>query len=400
MAGPLTGVRVVEMGFWVAAPAAAGIMADWGAEVIKIEPPEGDPFRGLFVQGAGLEAPANPPFELDNRGKRSIALNLATADGRRIAYELIKRADVFITNLRAKAIEEFGMTWEELRAINPRLVYCEVTGLGSRGPERGRPAYDIGAFWSRAGIVASLTPAGSDPVGQRGAMGDHTTAITAVSAIGAALIARARTGEGQKVETSLLRVGAYFIGWDLNNRLRLGISAIAGTRSTTLNPLINCYFDSARRWFWLLGLQGDRHWPDLLRAIGRPELRDDQRFNTMARRRENAAALVALLDSIFSTRPLAEWGPIFDRENVWWAPVQTIDELLTDPQARAAGVFTKVPTGDGEAEMVATPADFQGTPWAPSTMSPELGQNSEEILLELGMDWEEIGRLKSNGVIP
>jgi crotonobetainyl-CoA:carnitine CoA-transferase CaiB-like acyl-CoA transferase len=400
MAGPLTGVRVVELGFWVAAPAAGGIMADWGADVIKIEPPEGDPFRGLFLKAAGLEAPVNPPFELDNRGKKSIALNLDSADGRRIAVELIKRADVFVTNLRAKALTGFAMTWEDLRAINPRLVYCEVTGLGSRGPEAGRPAYDVGAFWSRAGIVSALTPAGSDPVSQRGAMGDHTTAITAVSAICAALVARERTGTGQKVETSLLRVGAYFIGWDLNIRLRLGVAAIATSRRNVLNPLINSYFDSARRWFWLLGLQGDRHWPDLLRAIGSPELRDDPRFNSMAARRENAPALVDHLDSIFGTRTLAEWGPIFDRENVWWAPVQTIDELLADPQARAAGVFTKVPTAEGEAEMVATPADFCGTPWSAAAMSPELGQNSEEILLELGMDWEEIGRLKSRGVIP
>jgi crotonobetainyl-CoA:carnitine CoA-transferase CaiB-like acyl-CoA transferase len=400
MAGPLTGVRVVELGFWVAGPAAAGIMADWGAEVIKIEPPEGDPFRGLFLKGAGLQTPVNPPFELDNRGKKSIALNLESADGRRIACELIKRADVFVTNLRAKALTGFALTWEDLHAINPRLIYCEVTGLGSRGPESGRPAYDVGAFWSRAGIVAALTPAGSDPVSQRGAMGDHTTAITAVSAICAALVARERTGAGQKVETSLLRVGAYFIGWDLNIRLRLGVQAIATSRRNVLNPLINCYFDSARRWFWLLGLQGDRHWPDLLRAIGTPELRDDPRFNSMAARRENAPALVDHFDSIFATRTLAEWGPIFDRENVWWAPVQTIDELLADPQARAAGVFTKVPTAEGEAEMVATPADFCGTPWSASAMSPELGQNSEEILLELGIDWEEIGRLKSRGVIP
>jgi crotonobetainyl-CoA:carnitine CoA-transferase CaiB-like acyl-CoA transferase len=400
MAGPLTGVRVVELGFWVAGPAAAGIMADWGADVIKIEPPEGDPFRGLFLKGAGLQTPVNPPFELDNRGKKSIALNLESADGRRIACELIKRADVFVTNLRAKALTGFALTWEDLHAINPRLIYCEVTGLGSRGPESGRPAYDVGAFWSRAGIVAALTPAGNDPVSQRGAMGDHTTAITAVSAICAALVARERTGTGQKVETSLLRVGAYFIGWDLNIRLRLGVQAIATSRRNVLNPLINCYFDSARRWFWLLGLQGDRHWPDLLRAIGTPELRDDPRFNSMAARRENAPALVDHFDSIFATRTLAEWGPIFDRENVWWAPVQTIDELLADPQARAAGVFTKVPTAEGEAEMVATPADFCGTPWSASAMSPELGQNSEEILLGLGIDWEEIGRLKSRGVIP
>ena len=400
MPGPLSGIRVVEMGFWVAAPAAGGIMADWGADVIKLEPPTGDPFRGLFLQAAGMEVPINPPFELDNRGKRSIALDLGADQGRQLARELIERADVFLTNLRPKALESLGMTWDDLRAINPRLVYCQVTGLGTRGPECNRAAYDVGAFWSRAGVVAALTPPGDEPATQRGAMGDHTTAITATSAICAALLARERTGQGQMVETSLLRVGGYFIGWDINIKLRLGAPTTPGTRRTSPNPLITSYYDSEGRWFWLLGLQGDRMWPDLLRAIGRTDLASDSRFATMTARRENVAELVELLDSIFSKRPLSEWGPIFDRENVWWAPVQTTEELIADPQARAAGLFVKVPTADGEAEMVATPADFHGTPWAPAGVAPELGQHSEEILLELGLEWDEIARLKESRVIP
>ncbi|MGH7948768.1 MAG: CaiB/BaiF CoA transferase family protein [Candidatus Binataceae bacterium] len=400
MPGPLAGIRVVELGFWVAAPAAGGIMADWGADVIKIEPPTGDPFRGLFLQAAGMEVPINPPFELDNRGKRSISLDLDTPAGGRLARELVMRADVFLTNLRPKALESVGMTWESLRAINPRLIYCQVTGFGTRGPECNRAAYDVGAFWSRAGVVAALTPEGSEPAIQRGAMGDHTTGITATGAICAALLARQRTGEGQKVETSLLRVGGYFLGWDNNLKLRLGVETTPGTRRTSANPLISSYYDSEGRWFWLLGLQGDRMWPDLLRAIGHLDLATDARFASMAARRENAAALVEVLDSVFSKRALSEWGTIFDRENVWWAPVQTTTDLITDPQARAAGLFVNVPTGDGEAEMVATPADFCGTPWSPTTPAPELGQHTEEILVELGLDWDEISRLKESRVIP
>ncbi len=400
MPGPLEGIRVVELGFWVAAPAAGGIMADWGAQVIKVEPPDGDPFRGLFVEGAGMEAPVNPPFELDNRGKRSVALNLATGRGRELRRELIQRADVFLSNLRAKALEQFGVRYQDVRALNPRLIYCHVSGLGPDGPEASRPSYDVGAFWSRAGVVSTLTPEGNEPATQRGAMGDHTTAITAAAAIMAALVARERTGQGQLVETSLLRAGAYFIGWDINIRLRLGTPTVPATRHTSPNPLITSYYDRDRRWFWLLGLQGDRMWPDLLRAVGRRELAQDPRFATMTARRLHAAALVDLLDAIFVTRTLEEWGVIFDREDVWWAPVQTTEDLLTDPQARANGVFVNVPTADGEAEMVATPADFRGTPWAPAGAVPELGQHSEEVLLELGLGWEEISRLKEAGVIP
>ncbi|HUE30228.1 MAG TPA: CoA transferase, partial [Verrucomicrobiae bacterium] len=173
MPGPMAGVRVVELGLWVAGPSAGGVLADWGAEVVKIEPPDGDPFRGLYLAASGAEVPANPPFELDNRGKRSIALDLHTDAGRRIAGELIERADVFVTNVRPEVLESFGLDDARLRARNPRLVYARVTGYGESGPERDRPAYDIGAFWSRAGIAAALTPPGGDPPYQRGAMGDH-----------------------------------------------------------------------------------------------------------------------------------------------------------------------------------------------------------------------------------
>src|SRR5204862_3838881 len=233
MAGPMTGMRVVELGLWVAGPSAGGVLADWGAEVVKIEPPDGDPFRGLYLSVSGVEIPANPPFELDNRGKRSIALDLRTEDGRRITGELIDRADVFVTNVRPEILESFGLDDARLRAQNPRLVYARVTGYGESGPDRDRPAYDIGAFWSRAGIAAALTPPGSDPPYQRGAMGDHIAGMTLAGGIAAALLARMQSGAGQMVTTSLLRVGAFVLGWDTSATLRLGIPATPFTRTTT-----------------------------------------------------------------------------------------------------------------------------------------------------------------------
>lgn len=399
MSGPLQGIRVVELGFWVAGPAAAGIMADWGAAVIKVEPPTGDPMRGLFLQAAGIDVPINPPFELDNRGKRSIALNLLHDEGRAAALTLLDRADVMVSNLRLSALERAGLGYAALHARNPRLVYCSISGYGPSGPDRDRPAYDVGAFWARAGVAASLVPKGVDPPQQRGGMGDHTTAVAAVSAVCAALVARQRTGEGQFVAASLLRTGVYVMGWDVNTRLRLGRVESAYDRRRIPNPLVNCYRSKDGRWFWLLGLQGDRHWPDLVRAVERPELLHDVRFANIRTRREHAEACVAVLDEIFDMEPMSHWAAAFDRAGMWWAPVQTVSEMIDDPQARACGAFVPTQVPEGTADMVASPADFAGTPGTVPTMAPEFGQHTEEILLELGYDWERIAALRDAGAI-
>ena len=400
MPGPLEGIRVVELGFWVAGPAAAGILADWGAQVIKIEPPDGDPFRGLFTTAAGLDVPMNPPFELDNRGKRSIALNLDSAEGRAIARRLIVNADVFVSNVRLGGLERMGLDYDSVQIDNPGLVYCSVSGYGPLGDDRDRAAYDVGAFWARAAVGWSLVPNGGEPPQQRGAMGDHVTAVSAAGAICAALLARQRTGRGQFVTTSLLRNGLYMLGWDTNIRLRFGFLDSPYDRFGVPNPLINSYRAADGRWFYLLGLQGDRHWPDLVRAIERPELLHDPRFTNIRVRREHNAECVRLLDDVFATRPFAEWCVAFDRTNVWWAPVQSMDEAVADPQLHANGGIVRVPVAEGTADMLATPSDFHGTPWHPTTMAPECGQHTEEILLELGYDWEAIAKLKDGGAVP
>lgn len=395
----MEGIRVVELGAWVAGPSAAAILGDWGADVVKIEPLDGDPFRALIAGLGGGDAPS-PPFELDNRNKRSISLDLSTDDGRQIAGRLVDGADVFVTNIRPVALERAGLDYESAAARNPGLVYASITGYGLAGDDRDRAAYDVGAFWSRAGVAAALTPEGSDLPYQRGGMGDHMAGLAAAGGVSAALVARARTGRGQLVSTSLMRIGMYMVGWDINMALRLGVPTIPMSRCQPPNPLINGYTAGDGQRFWVLGLQGDRHWPDVVRAVDRPEWLDDPRYATLLLRWEHSAELVAELDAIFATRPMAEWAAIFDREDVWWAPVQAAHETLVDPQARAAGGIVDVPSDADPVAMVATPVDFGGTPWAPRSMPPEAGQHTEEVLLELGYEWDRIIELKDANVIP
>jgi crotonobetainyl-CoA:carnitine CoA-transferase CaiB-like acyl-CoA transferase len=398
VSGPLDGIRVVELGVWVAGPAAGGILADWGAEVIKIEPHDGDPARG-FLAMLGGDVPFNPPFELDNRSKRSIAVDLTAPAGQTLALELIDRADVFLTNIRLDALERLGLDAARLLERRPSLVYGIITGYGLEGPERGRAAYDIGAFWARSGIAGLLAAPGGEPPFQRGGMGDHGAGMALAAGVCAALTARARTGDGQVVATSLMRHGMYTIGFDLNTALRFGVPIGTSTHATMGNPAINCYQDRDGRWFWLIGLDGDRHWPDLCRAVDHADWIDDPRFATARARRQNLDQLIPALDAIFATRTREEWGAILDREGMWWAPVQTMDEVLADPQAWAGGGFVDVPDGSSNQTMINSPVDFLGTPSAPRGMPPELGQHTDAVLAELGRDPDTIAALRADGVV-
>ncbi|CAM3282849.1 CaiB/BaiF CoA-transferase family protein [Mycobacterium colombiense] len=383
MAGPVAGVKVVELGVWVAGPAAGGILADWGADVIKIEPPTGDPAR-MFGRMLGCDLGLNPPFEMDNRSKRSVVLDLGTDEGRGTAFELLAAADVFLTNVRPGALRRLGLDFESVSAANPRLVYGLITGYGEDGPDADRAAFDVAAFWSRAGVAHLLTRPGDTPPFQRGGMGDHSAGMTMAAAVCAALLARERTGTGQLVSTSLYRQGAYTVSFDLNTYLMSGQPIAIGQRETMGNPCMNNYAAADGRRFWIVGLEPERHWPALCRAVGRPEWRDDPRFADARARAVNSTALIAALDEIFATRPLDEWAQVFAGEpDFFWSPINTLEDVVADEQFHAAGGIVDVPDGGAAVPMVATPADFHGTPWAPRSAAPELGQHTEEVLAEL-----------------
>jgi len=380
----LEGIRVVELGAWVAGPGAGGLLADWGADVVKVESPAGDPMRRLFAVLSGHGEPQSPPFDLDNRGKRSVVLDLQTEEGRADLRAIVATTDVFLTNLRPDAVERLGFGAEALTAEHPRLVYAQVSGYGRSGPDAHRAGYDLGAFFARSGLASQAVPPDQPPVANGGGIGDHITGTTIVAGICAALFARERTGRGQLVDTSLLRAGIYTNGWPLTIQLRYGRHLPTDPRTAVGNPLINSYRAGDGRWFWLLGLEADRHWPPLARALGRPELLDDERFATAKDRRINAEALIALLDEVFASADRDHWTERFDEQDVWWAPVNTLADAVEDPQAVAAGAFVDVPEGAGAAahRAVMTPVDFSATPVGPRQGVPGLGEHTDEVLAE------------------
>jgi crotonobetainyl-CoA:carnitine CoA-transferase CaiB-like acyl-CoA transferase len=385
MAGPLEGLRVVELGVWIAGPAAGGILADWGADVVKIEPPGGDPAR-TFGRMLGISPQdrhhVSPPFEMDNRGKRSVVLDLGAEDDRERARALLAGADVFLTNIRTGALRRLGLDFAAVAAANPRLVYGLITGYGADGPDADRPAYDVAAFWARAGLAHLLTRPGETPPFQRGGMGDHMAGMTLAGAVCAALLARTRTGRGQLVSTSLYRQGAYAVSFDLNTFLITGQPIAIGRRETMANPCMNNYAAADGRRFWLVGLQGDRHWPALCAAVQRLGWMADERFATGRARAANAAELIAELDTIFAARTLDEWAAVFaEHPDLFWSPVNSMADVLGDEQFHAGGGLVYVPDGAGSTvPMVATPADFTDTPVEIRCSAPSVGEHTDEVL--------------------
>jgi len=394
----LRGIRVLELAAWTFVPAAGAILADWGADVIKIEHPEsGDPQRGLLndvIAAGGV----NPIMELPNRGKRSLGIDVGHPDARPLFETLVRRSDVFVTSFLPRVRTKLQVDVEDIRAINPDIVYVRGTGMGSRGPESGRPAYDGAVSWARSGIADLMTLPGADPPPIPGSIGDLTGGMIIAGAIAAALLHRERTGETTVVESSLLATGMWLMSQSITGA-PYGRSMPFGDHMHPASPLVNGYRTSDDRWIWLNMLQW-RWWPDLCRRIEREDMIDDPKFATHEARQQNMQECVHELDEAFAKKTFEEWKRILMTAEGVWAPVQSALEVGLDPQVVANGYFPDAVRDDGSTfKIVASPAQFGDQVIGELKAAPEHGQHTDEILLELGLGWDAIIRLKERAAV-
>jgi crotonobetainyl-CoA:carnitine CoA-transferase CaiB-like acyl-CoA transferase len=400
--GAFEGVRVVELAQWVFVPVAGALLADWGADVIRIERPEGDPYRGLATQGIGTDSGGvNMSIALANRGKRSIALDLQKEEGRTVLHQLLETADVFLTNFRPGALRRLGLDAETLTSRYPTLVYARGHGFGVRGPDADHPGYDASAFWARGGMAHVLTPQDRDqPIGQRGAMGDRNGAMALAFGMASALLKRTRTNRGSVVDVSLLGVAMWTLSSDVLSALQGQQPRAMSGGGAFVNPLVATYGTKDGRHISLVFLEADRYWAEFCRLLDRQDLADDPRFVDLQTRREHAEECVAELQAEFASRTFAEWKTLLAQIDAPWAPVQAVEELLDDPQVLANEYIGDVMI-DGEPayRLPTVPVQFDEHPPA-LRRAPEHGEHSELLLLELGYTWEQIGELQEAGVIP
>jgi crotonobetainyl-CoA:carnitine CoA-transferase CaiB-like acyl-CoA transferase len=401
-ATPMEGVRVIEVAAWTFVPAAGGVLADWGADVIKIEhPTSGDPQRGLAAGGmVPPDKRVNFIMEIPNRGKRSLGIDLATDTGRELLYKMVAQADVFLTNFLPAARRRLGIEVGDLRAVNPKLIYVRGSGNGVRGPDAEKGGYDATSYWAR-GAVASLVSQGHDyPRSQPIAFGDVAGAQTIAGGIAAALFARATTGEPSVVDVSLLSYGLWNASPHIVLSKLLGIAELPNRRREDApNPIVGAYKTADGRVLQLVMLQSDRYWARLCELLGRPELSSDPRFADATARAMNNAACVAELDTEFAKRTLDECVVLLEEQEGPWAVHRLPGEIFDDEQVHANGYVRTVKAGDGsEFDLVANPVQFDEE--SPSLVrAPELGEHTEEVLLEAGFTWDQMIEWKDQAII-
>jgi len=402
---PLEGIRIVEVAQFTFVPAAGAVLADWGAEVIKVEHARsGDGQRGMRQLGpVVLDGDRNPGFEHPNRGKRSIGVDIGTPEGLEIVMKLVDEADVFLTNFLPAARQRLGIDVEHVRARNPNVVYARGSAVGDEGDERENGGYDMTGYWCRAGSADGITPSGSAaPVPPPPAYGDTIGGMTIAGGISAALLGRERTGHAPEIDVSLLSTGMWAMALPISISLDNGKPWVAppvGISAAPTNPLAGIYETSDGRFMSILGLQGFRYWPDFCAHIDRPDLVTDERFADAESMAANAPAATAIMRDVLATKTLAEWTQRFVDLETPWAPIQNTVEVAADVQARANGYIATVEGDDGETfELVSSPVRFDRT--TPQLKAaPGFAADTDDVLGELGFDMDAIIELKIAGVI-
>jgi crotonobetainyl-CoA:carnitine CoA-transferase CaiB-like acyl-CoA transferase len=397
----LDGLRVIDAASFIAGPVATTILADLGADVIKLEPPDGDPYRHR-TGGPGVpESPYNYRWIVDNRTKRGLALDLRRPEGQAVLQRLVRRADVFVTNTPLGSRRRLGIRWDDLRPLNARLIYASITAYGEQGAEAPRSGFDSTALWARTGLMDLVRPSPeSAPSRSLPGMGDHPTGVSLFAAIMAALYRREKTGTGTMVSTSLMANGLWWNAIQVQATLSGARVEPRPSREEPATALANLYRCGDGRWFLLNVLNDDRDWPTLLKALERPDLGEDARFATTRARRDNARALVPLLDAVFATRPWHEWERILDAHGLTFGGVAAVDDVRDDRQMVDSGAL--VPMRDpraGALLTVASPLWLEGVEKMPARMPPELGEHSVDILREAGFDEAEIKDLLGARVV-
>jgi crotonobetainyl-CoA:carnitine CoA-transferase CaiB-like acyl-CoA transferase len=398
---PLEGIRVLEVAMYGFVPSAGAVLVEWGADVVKVEHAvTGDPQRGLRQTGMlRVEGDPNPNIEHANRGKRSIGLDISVPEGKEVLYELARRSDVFLTSFLPDHRQKFGIDVDDIRAVNPKIIYARGSALGPRGAEAVKGGYDMTAFWCRAGTAATITPVGMPgmiaPPGP--AYGDTISGTNLAGGIAAALLKRERTGEPSVVDVSLLGSGLWSLGHTVALTKHLGQlmeSPPPGIHGSPINPLVGLYATSDGRYISLVMLQPAKFWADVCRHADLPELADDPRFATVESIAANTADAVEILTKAIATRTLAEWSERFATLAGPWAPVQDTLQAADDAQVRANEYVLRA----GELELVANPVQFDVT--APQTApAPGFAEQTDEILMEIGLDWDRIIELKTTGAV-
>ena len=400
----LGGIRVLEVAAWTFVPAAGAILAEWGAEVIKVEPRVGgDPQRGLVTMGLVPEAAGgvNYMIEMPNRGKKSIGIDLSTPGGREVLLTLAKTCDVFLTSYLPGRRTHFGIDVDDIRAVNPDIIYVRGSGYGPMGSESDRPGYDGVSFWSRGGIADALTPADvTEPVKQTPAFGDLLGGMTIAGGIAAALYKRKATGQPSVVDVSLLGLAAYALtphvtASDLYGDLPLPSFGHADAP----NPLVSNYRTKDGRYITLMMLQRDKFFDEVMRVIGRSDILDDPRFAAGQARFDNRIELIRILDDTFAERTVDDWRKILKPLSGAWSVLQEAGELVADPAVVANGYIPSVTAMSGASYRLPTnPVQFDQRHVVPDG-APEHGQHTEEILMDAGVEWDDIERYKEQGAI-